>query len=110
MQAFRTLLQVSAPHIGEAAWENAPTGDGNPLLLEFSKYWSDVLEDTLNAEELLGALPELVKKYPALGEEQSRGQSNAIIIPDVKAFKASLARGTNPGPMVDWKDLPESKY
>ena len=107
-QAFETLAHEAFPEIDEKAWKESVDND-TPSLVEFGRYWLKVL----NSEEgrkLLAQLPGLVDKYPVEGEGEDQKRSNVTYIEDPKAFKAGLAVSVNPGPLVQWNDLPVSRF
>ena len=107
-QAFETLVREAFPDVDEKAWKESIECD-NPSLAEFGQYWLKVL-DSNHGRNLLAQLPDLVDKYPVDGEGEDLRRSDVIYIEDHKAFKAGLAVAVNPGPFVQWNDLPVSRF
>ncbi|KAG6907416.1 hypothetical protein DXG01_008988 [Tephrocybe rancida] len=109
-QAFETLLREAGVEIDAEAWKKSLGGDGTPLATDFVNYWKQVFETKENATQLLSAIPELVQKYPVPGESKDIPRSDISYIKDLKAFKAGLTPSVDPGPMVQWGDLPVSRF
>ncbi|KAG6833674.1 hypothetical protein H0H87_002870 [Tephrocybe sp. NHM501043] len=109
-QAFDALLRQAGIEVGSEAWKKSLGGDGTPLATDFANYWKQVFETQGNAVKLLDAIPELVEKYPVPGEGKDIPRSDVSYIKDLNAFKAGLTPSVNPGPMVQWGDLPVSRF
>lgn len=104
-EAFEALLHQTLPEVDVKAWKTAITND-NPTIIEFGQYWAKNLEE--NAKELLVQLPAIVDKYPAGDEVHKR--LDATFIEDRDAFRKGLRVSVDPGPMVQWNDLPVSRF
>ncbi|KAG5354057.1 hypothetical protein C0989_009755 [Termitomyces sp. Mn162] len=107
-QAFDVLLREAGVKFDAETWKKS-LGDEKPLATDFINYWKQVLEIEPNAARLLSAIPEFVERYPVPGESKDVPRSNVTYINDIKAFKTSLAESVDPGPMVQWGDLPMSR-
>jgi insulysin len=107
-QAFETLVHKAFPDVDEKAWKESVESHALSLV-EFGHYWLKVL-DSDEGRKLLAQLPLLVDKYPVDGEGEDPKRSDAAYIEDLKAFKAGLAASVNPGPFVQWNDLPVSRF
>jgi len=94
--------------VNEKAWRTS-VEEEHTSLTEFGKYWAEVLNSE-EGENLLVQLPSLVDKYPVEGEADDRMASNATYIEDMRAFKAGLTASVDPGHMVEWNDLPVSRF
>lgn len=107
-QAFETLVHKAFPDVDEKAWKESVESDALSLV-EFGHYWLKVL-DSDEGRKLLAQLPLLVDKYPVDGEGEDPKRSDVTYIEDLKAFKAGLAVSVDPGPFVQWNDLPVSQF
>lgn len=107
-EAFEVLVRGVLPEVNEKAWRTSLDEDG-PTLIEFGKYWVNVLNSE-EGKKLLVQLPSLVDKYPVEGEDDNRKAPNATYIEDMRAFKAGLTTSVDPGPMVEWNDLPVPRF
>jgi len=107
-QAFEVLLRHAFPEVDEKAWRNV-VEDDTPSVTEFGQYWLKVL-NTDEGKQILGRLPALLNEYPVAGEDEDSKRSDITYIDDQKAFKRSLALSLVPGPLVEWNDLPQSKF
>ena len=83
--------------------------DETPLLQDFSAFWEGELGDSPESQDLLKTLPSLVEAHPLPGERQHYSKPGATYIQDTKEFKTSLSPSTDPGPIVDWGDLPSPR-
>jgi insulysin len=106
-QAFETLVHEAFPDVDEKSWKNSIESDALSLV-EFGHYWLKVLNSD-DGRKLLAQLPVLVDKYPVDGEGEDRRRSDVTYIEDPKAFKAGLTVSVDPGPFVQWNDLPASR-
>lgn len=106
-QAFEMLVHEAFPDVDEKAWKESVESDALNLV-EFSHYWLKVL-DSDDGRKFLAQLPVLVDKYPVDGEGEDRRRSDVTYIEDPKAFKAGLTVSVDPGPFVQWNDLPVSR-
>jgi len=106
-QAFEKLVHEAFPDIDEKAWKNSVESDALSLV-EFGHYWLKVLNSE-DGRKCLAQLPVLVDKYPVDGEGEDRRRSDVSYIEDPKTFKAGLTVSVDPGPFVQWNDLPVSR-
>lgn len=106
IQAFEDLLRVTAPDVDAQGWRSA-CGTDAPTLKDFGMYWMKTLSPE-TARQLLVQLPDLLRKHPGEGDEAF--PLNVTPIEDTKAFKATLQSSVDPGPMVEWNDLPVPKF
>jgi insulysin len=111
-QAFASIVRVNGVAILNE-WQDE-LGSDQPPIAEFIKYWQGILVgDNWTPEatkELLTKIPPLMEKYPADGTDDNAVREGATYIKDVKTFKAALAMSEEPKPLVDWGDLPLSKF
>ncbi|KAJ3510226.1 hypothetical protein NLJ89_g4805 [Agrocybe chaxingu] len=107
-QAFEVLVHQSFPDIEAMAWRSAIEGE-IPSLIEFGQYWMKILNSD-TGRKLLSQLPQLVEEYPAAEEDEDRRRPDVTYIEDKKAFKNGLTVSVDPGPMVEWNDLPQSRF
>ncbi|KAF8623490.1 hypothetical protein AX15_006273 [Amanita polypyramis BW_CC] len=108
-QAFSVLVHEAGHEISEADWKEVMGNDGAASPEEFIRHWSGLLGGMDKSKYLFTALPGLVQKYPVEGEGQDIVHPNAHYIQDVKTFKSSLPVSLDPGPLVQWGDLPISR-
>jgi insulysin len=102
VNAFEELL--GRPELN-GTWKQELDADTAPLVSDFEKYWR---EQGIQPEVMV-ALPELVKKYP-LEDGASLRKDNVTFIQDVKGFKETLQVSEEARPLVEWGDLPISKF
>lgn len=107
-QSFENLVRGAGVEVDEAAWKES-LGDGEPTLADYTKYWKELLGTKEAGQQLLDAIPQLVCKHPVEGEDEVSSGLGTTYIEDMKSFKASLKVSLDPGPMVQWGDLPISK-
>jgi len=79
---------------------------------DFVKHWQATLGSSAAATELLKQLPSLIKTHPTAADsaESSAQSTNAEMIQDVAAFKSKLKATEAPRPLVEWGDLPISRF
>ncbi|TFK42449.1 Metalloenzyme, LuxS/M16 peptidase-like protein [Crucibulum laeve] len=107
-RAFEALVRQAAVDIDETAWKD--TLGELPTLPDFYKHWKEVLNAKDGGENILAALPGLVDKYPVEGEGEDVKRPDVTYIQDMKAFKATLKISIDPGPMIQWGDLPTPRF
>lgn len=108
-QAFESKVHEAFPEIDEKAWKNEVEGE-NPPLKTFGLYWMKILGNSDEGKKVLGKIPALLTEYPVPGEEEGPNRADVTYIEDKKTFKASLKPSVNPGPLVEWNDLPQPKF
>jgi hypothetical protein len=107
---FEALVRAAELDIDEAKWKEPLGDDGSPLLADFLDCWKQILSSKEEGNRLLEALPELAERYPVAGEGEEQARLDVIYIQDLKAFKGDLTVSVDPGPMVQWSDLPVSRF
>ena len=107
--AFEVLVRESQLDFSGAIWKES-LEDETPLVTDFTNYWKQVFASMDGVDHLLDAIPGLVKKYPVDGEGEDRPRPGVTYISDLKEFKGGLKRSVDPGPMVQWGDLPSSRF
>jgi len=107
-QAFEALVHEVFPDVDEKAWKGSVDIDALSVV-DFGRYWLKVLNSD-DGQKLLTRLADLVDKYPVDGEGEDQKRSDITYIEDPKAFKAGLAASVDPGPLVQWNDLPVSRF
>jgi len=90
--------------------ENHQYSEENPTLAEFVSHWKDLLAGRPDIDSLVAQFPRLMEQYPVADEAKDELPPAATIIEDMKAFKAGLQKADIIGPMVQWGDLPVSKF
>jgi insulysin len=109
-QAFEVLVRGAALDVDETAWRDALGSDGNPSVTDFEMYWKGLLIDKEGGVDLLGAISGLVERYPVEGEGEDGVKAGAQYIEDLNIFRDGLAVSVDPGPMVQWGDLPVPRF
>lgn len=107
---FEAFVRTAKLDIDEAKWKESLGDDGSPLLVDFLNYWKQTLTLKEEGNRLLEVLPELAERYPVAGEGEEQARSDVTYIQDLRAFKEDLAVSVDPGPMVQWGDLPVSRF
>lgn len=116
MEAFAQKVAERGYKVDEQAWKDALTADGDASVEKFAGYWRDALlaqastVDPSIAQELTKVVPELMKAYPAADDGSEAVNEGATFVQDPKAFRASLEASERPHPLVEWGDLPTSKF
>ena len=118
MEAFAQKVAEKGYTVDEQAWRDALTADGDATLDEFGKYWRDALLAQAAtvppqvAQGLTAEVPALLKQHPAAddGADTAKVSERAVLVEDAKSFRASLAVNERPRPVVQWGDLPTSKF
>lgn len=117
MEAFAQKVAEKGYTVDEEAWRDALAVDGDAALDKFGKYWRDALLAQAGtvppqvAQGLTAEVPVLLKQYPAAdAKEEPVVDEQAICIQDPKAFRASLLVNERPRPLVEWGDLPTSRF
>lgn len=109
-EAFEALVRKSALAVGKEVWKESRGADGTPALSDYTQYWKEIFGTKEDGERLLNIIPSLVGKHPLDGEDGDQVRPGVTYIEDIKAFKAGLKVSVDPGPMVQWGDLPVSKF
>jgi insulysin len=111
-QAFESIVRLNGAAILNE-WQDE-LGSDQPPIADFVKYWQAILvEDKWTPDatkELLMKIPPLMEKYPADEGDDNAVREGATYIKDVKTFKAALTVSEDPKPLVEWGDLPLSKF
>ncbi|OJT08672.1 Insulin-degrading enzyme [Trametes pubescens] len=116
MEAFAQKVAERGYKVDEQAWKDALTADGDASVEKFAGYWRDALlaqastVDPSIAQELTKVVPELMKTYPAADDGSEVVNEGATFVQDPKAFRASLEASERARPLVEWGDLPTSKF
>ncbi|KAM5532097.1 hypothetical protein V8D89_014261 [Ganoderma adspersum] len=118
MEAFAQKVAEKGYSVDEQAWRDALAADGDAALDKFGNYWRDALlaqaasVPPTVAQSLTGEVPGLLKQFPSAdqGKDDVAADEQVVFIQDPKAFRASLAVSERPRPLVEWGDLPTSKY
>ncbi|KAI0748561.1 Metalloenzyme, LuxS/M16 peptidase-like protein [Daedaleopsis nitida] len=117
MEAFAQKVAEKGYAVDEQAWRDALAAEGDAALDKFGKYWRDALLAQAAtvppqvAQSLTAEVPALLKQYPAADEKEDVVvDERTVFIQDPKAFRASLPVNERPRPMVEWGDLPTSRF
>ncbi|KAJ3740513.1 insulin-degrading enzyme [Lentinula detonsa] len=108
-QAYEALVRESGVEVAAGAWKES-ISDETPTIEDFRKYWSEVLANEVQGKELIESIVKIAEKHPVDGEGQDPPRSGATYIGDMKEFRASLPPSEDLGAMVQWGDLPVSKF
>ncbi|KAF7311385.1 Insulin-degrading enzyme [Mycena kentingensis (nom. inval.)] len=98
------------PGIDEEVFIDAPNGDQPHELEEYGKYWLGVLGEIPEAAPLQATLLEIVAKHPVPGEGDDPLRPGVTYLTDLDSFRKVLDVSVDPGPVVEWGDLPTSKF
>ncbi|PFH54234.1 hypothetical protein AMATHDRAFT_53111 [Amanita thiersii Skay4041] len=109
-KGFAALVQEAGKEVSENDWKEVMGTDGAASHEEFVRHWSRSLEGMNQASSLFENLPRLVEKFPVEGESDDPIQPHPQYIQDAKSFKASLPVSADHGPLVEWGDLPVSRF
>ncbi|KAF9566323.1 insulin-degrading enzyme [Agrocybe pediades] len=107
-EAFESLVHQSFPDVDVKAWRTS-LDNTTPTIVDFGKYWLPILNSE-EGKKLLTQLPALVDKYPIEGATEDQPKPGVTYIEDRKAFKEGLTPSVDPGPMVEWNDLPVPRF
>ncbi|TBU42064.1 Metalloenzyme, LuxS/M16 peptidase-like protein [Dichomitus squalens] len=118
MEAFARKVAEKGYTVDEQAWRDALASDGDAALDKFGSYWRDALLAQAAtvppevAQSLTAEVPVLLKEYPSgdEGKDDVALDERVAFIQDAKAFRASLPVSERPRPLVEWGDLPTSRY
>lgn len=115
--AFESLVRNAGVSFDETAWLEELGSNPTPSVVDFENHWKGILVEpavtTEVAQQLLGEIPALVERNPAEVVDEDGvivKREGVTYIEDVNAFKASLALSEVPKPLVEWGDLPTSKF
>ncbi|KAI9069108.1 insulin-degrading enzyme [Trametes sanguinea] len=116
MEAFAKKVAERGYTVNEQAWRDALTSDGDAPLDKFANYWRDTLLAQAAtvppqvAQALTTEVPAMLDQYPAADDGKEIVVEGATFVEDSKAFRASLEASEPPRPLVEWGDLPTSRY
>ncbi|KII88123.1 hypothetical protein PLICRDRAFT_160956 [Plicaturopsis crispa FD-325 SS-3] len=108
--AFEVLVRDAGITFAEGEWREELGGADGCVPAEFVKYWVGVIGEGGDAKTLLAAVPGLMAQYPAEGDAEPGVREGATYIEDVQAFKSGLRASEEVKPVVEWGDLPVSKF
>lgn len=110
-EVFESLLRDSGivDEVAVGAWREK-ISDETPTMEEFQKYWTEVFAGKEGAQGILASIKKIVQTYPVAGEGPDLKRSDATYIGDMKEFRAGLEVSAKLGPIVEWADLPVSKF
>ncbi|KAI0310642.1 Metalloenzyme, LuxS/M16 peptidase-like protein [Amylostereum chailletii] len=111
-EAFAKVVKDAGVVIDDAKWKEELIGEGEPSVPDFAKFWQTALAGGSSdlAAKLVAAMPEIMKQYPAEKDAEGELAKNAVHIQDVQAFRKSLKVSEPPRPLVEWNDLPTSRF
>lgn len=107
-EAFESLVRQAFPDLDEKA-RKPFVGDSEPTIVEFGQHWLKVLNSD-QGKQLLPQLSRLVEEHPVDEDHDDRQITKVTYIEDMKTFKDSLKPSVDPGPMVEWNDLPVPRF
>jgi insulysin len=114
--AFEGLARNAGVAFDDAGWQEELGSNPAPTITDFENYWKGILvEPAVKPEvtqQLLAEIPLVAENHPVQDEDEDGAvrRQGVMYIEDVKAFKASLALSEEPKPLVEWGDLPTSKF
>lgn len=108
-RAYEEKLRSVGVNLHEANWKKA-FPDGLPTLSDFTRFWKDALEGREDGTKLVAEIAQVVAEHPVEGEDTNPINPNATYIEDALAFRQSLSVSADPGPIVQWNDLPTPKF
>ncbi|KAI0076466.1 insulin-degrading enzyme [Panus rudis PR-1116 ss-1] len=110
LDAFSEYLTKKGVEFDVLAWKEEISSNGEPTAEQIGLSLKDRFKnDVEGLKEVLNQIPELVERYPALEEEESLPQG-VTVIDNPASFKSTLKKSDPPRPLVEWGDLPTSKY
>ncbi|KDQ33027.1 hypothetical protein PLEOSDRAFT_1032530 [Pleurotus ostreatus PC15] len=117
-QAFEVLAQSAGISPEDAqSWKDTLGEEDGPISsADFTKYWVGVFGKLAaplpqeKIQELVTQMQALAKKYPVEGEDEDQPRPGVTYFEDASSFKSSLQVAPDPGPMVQWDDLPTPKF
>ncbi|KAI0372962.1 insulin-degrading enzyme [Pilatotrama ljubarskyi] len=116
MEAFTKKVAERGYAVDERAWRDALASDGDAPLDKFGNYWRDALLAQAAtvppqvAQELTTEVPGLLKLYPAADDGEEVLCQGATYVQDPTAFRGSLEASEPPHPLIEWGDLPTSRF
>jgi insulysin len=110
VDAFIASVRDAGIDINEATWKEALGNESTPLMDDFVKYWNPILESVEQRNALLSQLPIWIEKYPIPGEGKDPRLPGVTYIEDLRSFRSGLEPSVDPSPLVQWGDLPVSRF
>ncbi|KAI0273475.1 Metalloenzyme, LuxS/M16 peptidase-like protein [Gloeopeniophorella convolvens] len=111
-EAFVQIAQEQGAKLDDSDWSASLFADGEPPETQFAAFWKQALSGSLDgvSDKVFTALPSLLERHPA--EKDARGSlsKDVVHIKDILEFRKSLKVSEPPRPLVDWNDLPMSKF
>ncbi|KAF9469217.1 Metalloenzyme, LuxS/M16 peptidase-like protein [Collybia nuda] len=110
-EAFTTLVREAELDVDQSSWKES-LGDGTPLISDYINHWQQVIasKNSTEGKHLIDLIPGLVAKYPVEGEGKDRIHPDITYIKNLQTFRAGLKVSVDPGPMIQWGDLPVSRF
>lgn len=117
-QAFEVLAQSAGISPEDAqSWKDTLSEEDAPISsADFTKHWVGVFGKLAaplpqeKIQDLVTQMQALAKKYPVEGEDEDQPRPGVTYFEDASSFKSSLQVAPDPGPMVQWDDLPTPKF
>ena len=97
-------------------WNEELTTEGEALLDAVVTFWKDLLAKENSgvsaeaAESLLKEISAIAGKFPAASQREGAISAGAVVVTDPKALREKLKVSSPPKPVVEWGDLPTSKF
>lgn len=113
--AFVETVQGRGVVVDEAKWREELFAHGEPTLTQATEYWNIVLKDEprlseVDVKTLLDAIPKLSESSPASSDYEGTLREGVSLITDSKQYRSTLRLTDLPKPVVEWGDLPVSKF
>lgn len=110
--SFAAMISDAGLPGSDAQWREEVMEHGAPTAQDFVKYWTNIVGqgDQEKVKGVFEQLPKLLERYPAEGDNEGRLRDEVVKIEDVKEFRKTLRPSDTPKPLVDWGDLPVSKF
>lgn len=108
--AAKAELEIASkfPAVDTKKWKDHL--DETPTQPDFLKYWAGVLGNSDESKTTLLSILKITEDYPIPGEKQLENKPLATYLKDIPGFKATLAVAHPTGPLVEWNDLPVSRF
>jgi insulysin len=108
-QAFEEKVMAAGIMLADGIKDDEPGGT-QMSVANFVEHWENVLGDDPQANDLLADIPVLANLHPATEEDIARRLEGPTYIQDVAQFRKGLRLSEDPKPIVEWGDLPVSKF
>jgi insulysin len=111
-EAFTQIAHEHGIQIEDIDWSASLYAGGEPSEPQFSTFWRKALAEVPDevSDKIFAALPYLMERFPAAKDAQGSLKGDVVHIKDLQEFRKSLKVSEAPEPLVDWNDLPTSRF